>query len=920
MTGEDLWYKPKLIEVALPLEEINKQSIRENYIYRGNPSAIHKWWAQRPLATCRAVLFAQLVDDPSAHPDQFPTENEQKAERDRLHDIIKQLVVWENIHNEELLKRAHAEIVKSCDGNPPPILEPFAGGGTIPLEARRLGLEVYASDLNPVAVLINKALIEIPPKWADYIPVFPGSVDSAANWPGATGLTEDVRRYGMWIREEAEKRIGNLYPTVEISGVDSTVIAWLWTRTVTCPNPACSGTMPLVKSFWLSKKKGKERYAIPIVDGKRVRFEIGGPDGVPRDGTMGGRTGAVCLICNTPVPMSYIRNEGQAGRMGSQLMAIAAEGNRQRYYAAPTEIHENVAKVARPHDSPDAELSTHPQYMGTPRYGMTNIVDLFTNRQLIALTTLSDLVLEARDRVIADGGSTDYADAVATYLACIVSKTADYNCTGAVWYPNEDRPKNLFARQAIPMIWDYPEINVLADIGGTWTGCLRVVTDAMAGLDVQPGANAHVQQINAEALQIPNNAVTCTDPPYYDNVPYADLSDFFYVWLRRSLQRIYPELLGTMLTPKADELVADHMRHDGKENAERFFEDGFRHVFTQICKATPNDFPITVFYAFKQAESERDGDHASTGWETLLEGMIQSGWAVTATWPARTERAARIRDIKANALASSIVLACRPRPASAGFTDRRGLINALREEFPEALRKLEQGSVAPVDLRQAAIGPGMAIFSRYARVNEPDGTPMRVRAALSLINQVLDEKLSQLEGNVSTDTRFCVEWFKQFEFDQGPYGTAETLSKGIDTSIDGLVRAGVVKSAAGKVKLLSVRDIPDFYDPEADDRASEWEICLHLAKALQDRGADDAARLMAAARRLPAVDLDDVKELAYLLYSIAEKKGWAETALLFNNLGTSWTDLEKLAQTAPTVAAGQGEFTLDFGSDDDGDE
>jgi putative DNA methylase len=417
---------------------------------------------------------------------------------------------------------------------------------------------------------------------------------------------------------------------------------------------------------------------------------------------------------------------------------------------------------------------------------------------------------------------------------------------------------------------------------------------------------------------LPNGAVICTDPPYYDNVGYADLSDFFYVWLRRSLGDAFPDLLATMLTPKADELVADPFRH---EDAEKFFEDGYTKVFADICEAAPDNFPVTVFYAFKQSETDNDGGHASTGWETLLEGMINSGWVVTATWPVRTERTGRIRDIKANALASSVVLACRPRPANAGFTDRRGLISALREEFPEALRKLEQGKLAPVDLRQAAIGPGMAVFSRYARVNEPDGSPMRVRAALSLINQVLDEKLSQLEGGVSAETRWCVEWFKQFGFDAGPFGTAETLSKGIDTSIDGLERGGVLRSRAGKVKLLSVRDLPDFYDPREDERTSEWEICLHLAKALEIRGTADAAALMAAARDVPTVDLDDVKELAYLLYSIAEKKGWAETALLFNNLGTSWMDLEDASRkTGARAGAGQGAFTLDFGSDDDGDE
>lgn len=917
MSG-DLWYKPKLIEVALPLEDINRESAREKSIRHGHPSTLHLWWTRKPLATARAVLFAQLVDDPSAHPDEFPTEQDQEAERKRLHGIVSRLVAWENINNIELLSEVHKEIAKSAKGNPPPILDPFAGGGSIPIEAQRLGLEAHASDINPVAVLINKALIEIPPKWADRKPIFPGAADWAVSWPGATGLAEDVRQYGKWLRNEAEKRIGHLYPKIKVGGTDCTVIAWIWARTVTCPNPACAGVMPLVNKFWLGKKKGKERYIVPVSDAKRVRFEVAGPIGTPRDGTVV-RTGAVCLICDTPVPLSYIRAEGKAGRMGSQLMAIVAEGPRQRYYVAPNPEHEEVADLLRPHEVPEAELPEQALGFRVQGYGMHTWADLFSNRQLVALTTFSDLVPEARSRILSDGAEAAYADAVATYLALAVSRIVERNSSAGTWdaHPSKEQVRGVFARQAISMTWDYAEGNPFSDSSGSLGESVEWVADDLARLPTNKLGKS--SQASADEIDV-RNSVISTDPPYYDNVGYADLADFFYVWLRRSLNDAYPTLLGTMLTPKENELVANPFRHDGKENAERFFEDGFTNVFKRICEGMPSDYPMTVYYAFKQSETDGDGGHASTGWETLLEGMITSGWAVTGTWPIRTELTNRIRNIDSNALASSIVLACRPRPADAGVTDRRGLINALREEFPDALRRLEQGKIAPVDLRQAAIGPGMATFSRYARVNEPNGTPMRVRAALSLINQVLDEKLSQLEGSVSPDTRFAVEWFKQYGFDQGPFGTAETLSKGTDTSIAGLVRAGIVKSTAGKVKLLSVRDIPVFYDPEADDRTSEWEICLHLAKALNERGADDAARLMAAARRLPAVDLDDVKELAYLLYSIAEKRGWAETALLFNNLGTSWTDLEKLAQTARAGDRGQGEFTLEFGSDDDGDE
>jgi putative DNA methylase len=714
-----------------------------------------------------------------------------------------------------------------------------------------------------------------------------------------------VRRYGKWMRDEAEKHIGHLYPKVKISGVDATVIAWIWARTVTCHNPGCIGITPLVHSFWLNKKKGKERYIVPVPDGKRVRYEIAGPDGVPREGTMS-RTGAVCLICDTPIPISYIGAEGQAGRIGTQLMAIAARYERQRYFVAPNTDHEKAADVPRPDDVPSEELAIDPRNLWCVNYGLSHFADLFTNRQLTTLTTLTALAREAKLRIIADATDDPYADAIVTYLALCASKAAVFHCTQSRWRPNESKTAPGFGRQALPMVWDFAETNPFAGAGGDWLGIVEGSAKALDGLPAR--SSGHVSQRQAVSGYT-DLALVATDPPYYDNISYANLADFFYVWLRRTLHEIYPELTGTVLTPKSDELVADPLRHGGKGEAGEFFETGFKTVFTRICENTPDDLPITVFYAFKQAENDDNGGHASTGWETLLGGMIQAGWAVTATWPMRTEGQGRLRNMNANALASSIVLACRPRPADAGFTDRRGLIAALREEFPEALRKLEQGKVAPVDLRQAAIGPGMAVFSRYARVNEPDGAAMRVRAALSLINQVLDEKLSQLEGDVSAETRWCVEWFKSYGFDAGPFGTAETLSKGTDTSIGALERGGVLKSGAGKVKLLAIREIPENYDPAADDRTSEWEICLHLAKRLQDQGADATARLMAAARDV--VDLDDVKELAYLLYSIAEKKGWAETALLFNSLGTSWTDLEDASRKVTAIAPVQGQLSFD---------
>ncbi|GAA1311852.1 hypothetical protein Psi02_72110 [Planotetraspora silvatica] len=925
-TGSNGTPRKKLIEVALPLEEINKQSAREKSIRHGHPSTLHLWWARRPLAACRAVLFAQLVDDPSSRPDEFPSDEDVLLERKRLFNIIERLVDWDNVNDKALYEEAHAEIMKSCEGNPPPILDPFAGGGSIPLEAQRLGLEAHASDLNPVPVLINKALIEIPPKWAGQPPVFPGAAESRmGDWPGATGLAEDVRRYGQWMRDETEKRIGHLYPKAKLEdGTEANVIAWIWARTVTCPNPACGGTMPLVHSFWLGKKKGKERYVEPVVEGKRVRFEIRGPKGQPREGVVG-RNGGVCMICNTPVPLTYIRAEGKAGRMDAQLMAIAAEGPRMRYYLAPTDEHEQVAKVERPNDVPDGELPDQALGFRVQGYGMTEWADLFTNRQLVMLTTLNSLVGEARQNILADAlaaeiphgdslvhggtGAVAYADSAALYLALAASKAAVFHCTQARWRPDADKSAQAFGRQAIPMVWDFAEVSPYAGAGGDWSGIIDGVCKVLGGV---PGLGLAVASQWDATKRDYSNVIISTDPPYYDNVAYADLSDFFYVWLRRSLGDVFSDLLGTLLTPKSGELVADQYRRGGKEQATQFFEEGFRQVFSSIRREAIVLYPTTVFYAFKQAESDDVGE-ASTGWETLLEGMIRSGWAITATWPMRTEMATRMRGMVSNALASSVVLACRPRPEDAGVIDRRALINTLKAELPGALKEVQQGGIAPVDLAQAAIGPGMAVFSRYARVTESDGSPMSVRAALILINQILAEVLSEQEGDFDSDTRFCIKWFETHGFDEGKYGQAETLSKALDTSVAGLDRSGVLKARAGIVQLLSPGELPETYDPLADDRISVWEVAMHLAKRLDEQGIEAAGQLMAAAKS--RVDLDTAKELAYLLFSICERRNWAQTALLFNGLGSAWSEIEKASRTAVPIMNTQ--QTLDLTPEED---
>jgi putative DNA methylase len=920
VSTEEPGYKRKLIEVALPLEDINREAAREKSIRHGHPSTLHLWWARRPLAAARAVLFAQLVDDPSAHADKYPTLEAQAERREELFDIIRELVKWENSNDEGVLSRARKEIWDSCDGNPPPILDPFAGGGTIPLEAQRLGLEVHASDLNPVAVLINKALIEIPPRWANQPPVFPGAAEQRLDWPAATGLAEDVRRYGRWIRDEAERRIGHLYPKARLpDGSEATVIAWIWARTVTCPNPACGGTMPLVRSFWLGKKKGKERYVEPIPQGKRVRFEIRGPSGTPREGTVG-RNGAVCLLCGTPVPLAYIRAEGKADRMGIQLMAIAAEGDRQRVYLQPNDEHTAAADVTRPLDIPQTELPNNPRAFTTPNYGMTRHADLFTNRQLIALTTLCDLIGTAHDQVNKHTASSNrearvYADAVVTYLAMAASKIAENSSSLCRWIPDSSKEGTggVFSRHAISMIWDFGEANAFRSGPGDYSTATQWLGRALDLLG--RGQPATVTQSAAQELSCPMTLIS-TDPPYYDNVGYADLSDFFYIWLRRCLRRVYPQMFSTLLSPKTQELIADPFRQGGKEESEEFFRNGFEEIFEAMAQNVPTAYPIAVFYAFKQAESSADGDIASTGWQTLLDGMVRAGWTVTATLPIRTERSGRVRDIASNALASSIVLACRVRQPGAGTLDLRGFRAALRAELPDALRELQQGNIAPVDLAQAAIGPGMAVFSRNERVTEPDGSALRVRRALSIINEVLDEVLAEQEGDFDGDTRWCVKWFEQHRWDEGPYGQAETLATSSNTSVAGLERAGVVRARAGKALLLSPEGLPPDYDPETDVRPTVWEATLHLSKRVEEQSIEAAGAFLVKVGRT-RVDVDAVRELAYRLYNICDRKKWPQVGLRFNNLVTSWPELVAAAGEARRARPASEQGTLDYEADED---
>lgn len=897
--------KRKLIEVALPLEAINRESAREKSIRRGHPSTLHLWWARRPLASARAVIFAQLVDDPSSRPDEFPTEDLQRKERERLHALIERLVVWENIRDQGLLAEAHAEIMKSAGGRTPVVLDPFAGGGTIPLEAQRLGLEARASDLNPVAVLINKALIEIPPKFRDRPPVFPGLADEQIrNWAGAEGLAADVRAYGTWVRDQARVAMQAAYPNAD----GKTPIAWMWARTVICPNPACGIEAPLVNTFNVCNKRGRETHVVPTVSGSGIEGYSVVKGLSPVEGTVA-RTGARCIACESAIPLTYVRDEGKSHRIGRQLLCTVVDGGRNREYLPPDDEAQRAADVSAPQDFPDVPLPKKALGFRIQAYGFTSQRDFYSRRQQSLLMEFVRFAREAREKVLSDSGDPAYADAIATYLALFVGRVANRSSSQSFWHPGGEKVEQVFARNAMPMIWVYAEANPFSDSSGNALGQLQYLVDALERVP----ASGHGQAIQRPAESLPNEPlVISTDPPYYDNVPYADLSDFFYLWHRAVLRDVEPDLYGTVTTPKAEELIAEPARHASAAAAAEYFESGLRNVFEKALIAEVTDSPMTVYYAFKQSDVDADGT-SSTGWETMLQGLVDAGGVVTATWPVRTELAGGLRELGRNALASSVVLAVRRRPDGAPTTDRRGLIAALEAELPDALRSLQQGQVAPVDLPQAAIGPGMAVFSRYSAVLEPDGSRMKVRSALARINEILDQVLNEQEGDFDATSRFAIAWYRQHGYGVGRFGDADSLARARNTSVDVMDRDGIVVSRANNVQLIKPADLSWDYDPVADSHTSNWEALHHLIKVLERDGIAPAGDFLQAALSRPdgAVDDDLVKELAHLLFRIAEGNGWTKDALSFNSLVTSWPEILEVARSAEKPSQTQGAFDFD---------
>ena len=989
----------KLIEVALPLDAINKACAREKSIRHGHPSTLHLWWARRPLAAARAVIFAQMVDDPSAYvdvlradpklhskaeaalkarlklgeeasalaksaygtglsvpePGPAPTLDDMLTdlERQRLFGIIEKLVLWENTTNEMVLQAAREEIWASwrraCDENVdhpraielfdrqrlPAFHDPFAGGGALPLEAQRLGLESYASDLNPVAVLINKAMIEIPPRFAGKLPVNPEARAEKSlisrDWKGAEGLADDVRYYGRWMRAEAEKRIGHLYPKVEVTaemaktrpdlspyvGHKLPVIAWIWARTVKSPNPAFANVdVPLASTFMLSSKPGKEAYVEPVFEtgGYRFTVKVGKPTDSDRakGGTKLSRgANFQCLMSGTPIAGEYIKSEGKSGRMGSRLMAIVAEGERGRVYLAPTPEHESAALQAKPTWRPEGDIATRMTGGNCTPYGLTTWGDLFSYRQLVALTAFSDLLDVTRERVKRDSiaaalpddskklseggtGAEAYSEAVGVYLAFVLSKQADLGNSLCRWEPIAQCPRQLFGRQAIPMVWDFAEGNPLGESSGAWVVFVEGISKAIGKTFefVPAKASGHSIQADACAQEVSNAKVVSTDPPYYDNIGYADLSDFFYIWLRRSLRSVLPELFTTVAVPKAEELVASPYRHGTKEKAETFFLDGMTEAMHRLAVLAHPAFPITIYYAFKQSETSGADGTSSTGWATFLDAVIRAGFAITGTWPMRTENDSRMIGQGTNALASSIVLVCRPRQSGAPTATRREFVASLKAELPRALAHLQAGNIAPVDLAQAAIGPGMAVYTRYPKVLDAEGKPLSVGDALALINHTLDEALAEQEGDFDADSRWAITWFEQMGFAEGDFGVADQLSKSKNTSVASMVEAGILESKRGKVRLLRPGELSTGWEPTSDLRLSAWTIVHHMIGALARGGESAAAGLVAPLGTRAEI----ARELAYRLYTLCERKKRAIEALAYNGLVQSWPEILRLAR------------------------
>ncbi|MFC1697103.1 DUF1156 domain-containing protein [Nanoarchaeota archaeon] len=887
-------YKKKLIEVALPLEEINAACLKESSVpRRGHTSTLHPWWAKRPLAACAAVIFSQIIDDPGNNLNDKDAEKERK----RLFKILIDYVKWENRNDKRIINKAVNELKKNLPKEDLLLIDPFGGRGNIPFEGQRLGLKVLASDYNPVATIIEKGVIEIPPKFLGQKPINPNSKTNklSGNWDSCKGLADDLKYFGTLVDEKAKIILAPLFTTSDTLNPS----VFLWMRIVKCPNPACNAKVPLTASFWLSKRKGKETYLNPIIQKNKYYFEIVKDKKDAPKSTVS-RTGATCLCCKSNIPLEYIRDLGRNNKIEYELIATIEDTKKGRVYRIASDDEKTLANNIKIDFIPEGKIPEKALGFRIQKYGITDFSQLFSKRQLKVLTTYSEIISNLEKYYDFSSTNQEYVNALKVYLTFALDKLAAWNSTLCSWIPTIEGIKWTFPRQTLQMSWDFTEINPLATPPGNWLNHIKWVASFLESYPGHVFAGT-VKQLDATATITEHKNLICsTDPPYYDNIGYANLSDFFYIWMRKSLKKVYPEIFSTVMSPKMKELISEPGRFDGdKSKAENHFEKGMYDFFNLLSKRINPNYPITVYYAFKQEELEKGkGERrSSTGWEKMLMGLLNSGFSITGTWPMRTERAARQRGNNSNALASSIIIVCRLRPESASISTRREFIKELKKDIPSALKNLQDAGIVPVDMAQSAIGPGMAVFSKYSKVLEADGTPMSVRTALQIINQELDSFFTEQESEMDRETRFCVAWYEQFGWKAGPFGDANTLSTAKGTAVNALETAEVISAKAGKVRLLKRSELDDGWDPTTDKKLTVWECVQHLIKKL-DEGEVEAAKIL---RKIGGL-AESVKELTYRLYSMCEKKGWTEDGLAYNSLISSWQSVTDKAHFAEQVS------------------
>ncbi|HQE22178.1 MAG TPA: DUF1156 domain-containing protein [Thermosynergistes sp.] len=833
------------IERDFPVKEVSEESAREKNIRHGHISTLHIWWARRPLASSRASVYAALTPEPK-------DEGERLKRSQFLHNLSK----WESSLNKNLIERAREEILRANGGKPPKVLDPFAGGGAIPLEALRLGCDTYASDLNPVAVLIEKCTLEYPQKYGKtennpYSGQFgkeklkdPGKAsvkhqqnDKQPNLDSYEQMTflpspqreisnpllYDVKRWGEWVLEEARKEIGKFYPP-EADG--SIPVGYIWARTVKCQNPACGAEIPLVRQTWLAKKD-KKRVAYKLIPkGNRFEFEIREGEQIdfdPETGTVS-RAKVVCPCCGSGLSDKEVRKQFQQGKAGQRMIAVVLHhaGRQGKTYRLATEKDLEVFKAAEKYleekrqalfdkwgfdpvpdePTPEGKGSGAERAFSVRNYGLNTWGDLFNSRQKLALITFMEKVRQAHEKMLAEGYGEECAKAVTSYLAFAIDRQLDYNSTLCVWAVAGEFIAHTFGRQALPMIWDYFELSPWSKATGDWNSAmdwiLKVVEHFSHILQ-----SAVVIQASATSLPYSDNYfdAVITDPPYYDNVPYSYLSDFFYVWLKRTVGDLYPELFATPLTPKSEEIVAYSHKEGGFEGGKKFFEDMIAKAFREIYRVLKPEGIAVIVFAHKSTDA----------WETIINALLNSGLYLTASWPINTEMKARLRAKESAAMASSIYMVCRKRTESktAYFNEIKPQIEA---RIKEKLDQFWNEGIGGSDFFISAIGPAMEVFGKYESVEKLSGEKVTAAELLEFVRKSVSEyalakilKSPEL-GGIDEETRFYLLWRWTYNGAKVYFDDARKLTQAIGVEITEQWGNGFVKKDKEFVSVLNAKD------------------------------------------------------------------------------------------------------------------